>query len=258
MRVALVFLLFAGCAPAPEGKGVVSLLPAWTEILVALDADLIACTEHCVPGRDVPRIDWQDPRSAEEIVRLAPAVVYKQKRRVAHDPLAAALRASGVRVVELPSESIADLRAAFVEIGGDEGRALRDRFDAELEAAIVQPKERPKVLFVYNRSPGVVAHIGAAGPGSFLDEMLTLAGGENALKDAAQPYVQLDLERLVRSAPDVVIDNLPPEDDPAAVWRKSPLRDAKVRFVTDNRMLVPGPRLPDAVRRLAELIHGDA
>jgi iron complex transport system substrate-binding protein len=265
MRAVLLFLSLVACAPAPEGRGIVSLLPAWTEVIVALDGadELLACTEYGEPGRDIPRIDWQSPRSAETIVRLGPAVVLKQKRRAAHDPLSAALRASGIRVVELPSESIADLRAAFVTIGdvmgrGEEGRALQTKFDREMAAVRVERKKRPRVLFVYTRSAGVIAHIGAAGPGSFLDEILAIAGARNALEDADKPYVQLDLERLVRCNPDIIIDNLPAEDDPAALWASGPLPKVRVRFVNDNRMLVPGPKLPDAVRKLAELIHGDS
>jgi len=262
----LLFLSLVACAPAPEGRGIVSLLPAWTEVIVALGGadELLACTEYGEPGRDIPRIDWQSPRSAETIVRLGPALVLKQKRRAAHDPLSAALRASGICVMELPSESIVDLREAFVAIGGvmgrgEAGRALQAKFDREMAAVRAERKGStpgPRVLFVYTRSSGVIAHVGAAGPGSFLDEMLAIAGARNALEDASEPYVQLDLERLVRCNPDIIIDNLPAEGDPGALWASGPLPNVRVRFVRDNKMLVPGPRLPDAIRKLAELIHG--
>jgi hypothetical protein len=70
--------------------------------------------------------------------------------------------------------------------------------------------------------------------------------------------VSLDLERLVRLEPDLIIDNLPAEEDPGAVWARLESVPAPVRFVRDNRMLIPGPRLPDAIGALAELIHGDS
>ena len=62
--------------------------------------------------------------------------------------------------------------------------------------------------------------------------------------------------RLLRSKPDVVIDNLPTEQDPEAVWKRLEL-GARVRFVRDNRLLIPGPRLPEAAAALVEMIHGE-
>ncbi|MHC4939908.1 MAG: ABC transporter substrate-binding protein [Planctomycetota bacterium] len=268
MRVLWLVSLLAACSrpdPAQGSARIASLLPAWTETVTALGAGdrLVACSEYCEPGRELPRIDWRAPRSAEQLARLGPDLVLKQKPRAPHDPLREALKATGIRVVELPSETIADVRAAFEAIGKEvgrkeEARALRGEFDRGLAEGrqSVAGRSRPRVLFIYTRSPGVVANIGAAGPGSFIDEMISIAGGANVLAEAGEPYVQLDLERLVRLKPEVVIDNLPSEDDPEAVWRSVTLLDAKVRLVRDNRMLVPGPRLPEAARRLAAMIHG--
>lgn len=272
MRRWLIFLILAGCAepPAPATgppRRIVALLPAWTEIIVALGAGdrIIACSEYGEPGRDVPRVDWRDPRAAETIARMDPDLVLRQRSRAQTDPFGSALNAVGVRVRALPSETIEDVRSAISAIGlelgrGEEAGKLLADFDAELAAVRerVKPGRKPRVLFIYNRSAGVIAQVGAAGPGSFIDELITLVGGENALADAGQPYVNLDLERLLRLEPDVVIDNLPGEDDPASVWAKLEGMKAPVRFVRENRMLIPGPRLPAAARALAGLIHGDA
>jgi iron complex transport system substrate-binding protein len=202
VRVLWLVFVLAACSPPEPASGepqrIASLLPAWTEIVVALGAGdrLIACSEYCEPGRELPRIDWRAPRSAERLARLGPGLVLKQKPRAPHDPLRAALRSTGIRVVEYPSETIADVRNAIVWIGGELGRseqaaAIVTRFDSELADVrrSVEKRARPRVLFVYTRSPGVVANIGAAGPGSFIDEMITIAGGVNALKDADEPYV---------------------------------------------------------------------
>jgi len=268
----LFLLLLTACAepPAPpEGppRRIVSLLPAWTEVIVALGAGdrLVACSEYGEPGRALPRVDWRDPRASETIARLDPDLVLRQQTRADTDPFGQALDAVGVRVRAFPSETIADVRAAIFAIGlelgrGEEARTLLGEFDRELESvrASVADGEKPRVLFIYNRSAGVIAHVGAAGPGSFIDELIVLAGGRNALADAERPYVSLDLERLLRLEPDIVIDNLPSEEDPAAVWAKLEKMKAPVRFVRENRMLIPGPRLPQAARALAELIHGDS
>ncbi|MEM8882643.1 MAG: helical backbone metal receptor [Planctomycetota bacterium] len=272
MRAAVLFLLLIGCADAPPDaparpERVVSLLPAWTAIIERLGCGdrLVACSEYCEPSRELPRIDWRSARAAEQVARLDPDLVVKQLPRAPHDPLQSALASLGLAVQSLPSETVADVRAAITGLAdalgeSERGRALVATFDARLAAATarVRSKPRPRVLFLYTRKAGAIADVGAAGPNTFIDELITMAGGTNALAAADEPYVQLDQERLVRLEPDVIIDVLPSEEDPAAVWRRARLTEARIEFVRDNALLIPGPDLPASVETLAQLIHGDS
>lgn len=259
----LFILLLAACGtPAPPARPgtVVSLLPSWTEIIVDLGAAdrLVGCTEACKPGRDVARVPWQG--SVEAIVRLRPALVIRQAPRAEGDGFGHALGAAGIRVLSLPSETVADVRAAIPSIGaalGVDARAYLERFDRELAAAEAKGEghgEPPTVLFVFGRDPGGVANVDAAGKGTFLDELIRCAGGRNAVETG--PYPKLRLEEIVRLAPEVIIDNAGPVD----AWRAFPtvpaVRDGRVFAVPDNALLIPGPRLPRSVERLAEMIHG--
>jgi hypothetical protein len=68
----------------------------------------------------------------------------------------------------------------------------------------------------------------------------------------------------VRVAPDVIIDNLPPEEGDAYrdAWSRfadlvPAVRDGRIHAVRDPALLIPGPRLPAAIERLVEMIHGD-
>ena len=72
------------------------------------------------------------------------------------------------------------------------------------------------------------------------------------------------LADLVRRKPEVIIDNLPAEKDLAAVrksWsRMKPVpavRDGRIHAVFDRDLLIPGPRLPAGLARLAKMIHGE-
>jgi ABC-type hemin transport system substrate-binding protein len=235
----------------------VSLLPSWTEIVVELGAAdrLVGCTDACEPGRDVPRVPWQG--SVEAIVRLRPELVIRQAKG---DAFESALSAAGIRALALPSETIADVRAAILEIGDAlaiDARGYLARFDRDLAAAKAKGEghgEPPTVLFVVGRDPGGVANVDAAGAGTFLDEMIRAAGGRNALGEG--PYPRLRLETIVRLAPEVIIDNA----GDAEAWRALPLvpavRDGRVFAVADRALLIPGPRVPKSVERLAEMIHG--
>jgi iron complex transport system substrate-binding protein len=237
----------------------VSLLPSWTEVVVELGSAgrLVGCTEACRPGRDVPRVPWQG--SVEAIVRLRPELVIRQAPRAAPDGFDSALRRAGIRVLSLPSETVADVRAAIGEIGaalGVDAGAMLARFDRDLAVAKSKGEGRgepPSVLFVIGRDPGGVANVDGAGVGTFLDELIRCAGGKNVLVDG--PYPKLSLETIVRLAPEVIIDNV----GDAGAWAALPVpavRDRRVFAVADNELLIPGPRLPRSIERLAEMIHG--
>jgi iron complex transport system substrate-binding protein len=163
-------------------------------------------------------------------------------------------------VLSLPSETVADVRAAIGAIGaalGVDARGYLERFDRDLAAARAKGEgsgEPPSVLFVIGRDAEGVANVDAAGKGTFLDELIRLAGGRNAV--ATGPYPKLRLEEIVRLAPQVVIDNA----GSAEAWRALPtlpaVRDGRVFAVKDNALLIPGPRLPASIERLAGMIHG--
>jgi ABC-type hemin transport system substrate-binding protein len=259
----LLFLLLAACGtPSPPARPgtVVSLLPSWTEIIVDLGAAdrLVGCTEACRPGRDVARVPWHG--SVEAIVRLRPELVIRQAPRAEGDAFGEALAAAGIKVLSLPSETVADVRAAIPAIGaalGVDARAYLDRFDRDLAAAEAKGEghgEPQTVLFVFGRDPGGVANVDAAGKGTFLDELIRCAGGKNAVDTG--PYPKLRLEEIVRLAPQVIIDNAGAADAWSALPTVPAVRDGRVFAVKDNALLIPGPRLPQSIERLAEMIHG--
>jgi iron complex transport system substrate-binding protein len=266
--VCLLLVAACGGRPPKAPRGVVSLLPSWTEVIVELGAAerLVGCTDACVPGREVPRVPWRGPQALEAIVRLRPALVVRQAPRAARDPLQAALEDAGVEVLALPSETIADVRDSLVAIAlalgkGDAGAAYLRRFDAELEEACARAagRPRPTVLFVFGRAAGAVAKIDAAGPGCFLDELIRHAGGRNVVAGTG-PYPKVTLEQVVRLRPEVIIDNVPGGTDPYEAWRGfetvPAVRERRVYAVSDNRLLIPGPHIPRSVARLVEMIHG--
>lgn len=221
---------------------------------------LVGCTDACEPLRDVPRVPWQG--SVEAIVRLRPALVIRQAPRAAGDAFEGALRGAGIQVLSLPSETIADVRSAIPAIGealGVDTREYLARFDRDLAAAKRKGEghgEPPTVLFVIGRDPGGVANVDGAGAGTFLDELIRCAGGRNALEGIAEPYPKLRLEQIVRLKPEVIIDNAGAAEAWGALPTIPAVRDRRVHAVSDRALLIPGPKLPQSVERLAEMIHG--
>ena len=69
--------------------------------------------------------------------------------------------------------------------------------------------ETPRVLFIIGRRPGMLADLVAVGPGSYINELIEIAGGTNVLAIAGQPeYPRISMETVLRLDPDVIVDTV--------------------------------------------------
>jgi len=109
----------------------------------------------------------------------------------------------------------------------------------------------------------------AAGHGSYIDELLAIAGGKNVAPSAAGTFPKISLEQILTSDPDVIIDMGDYSHGRAAtaesrrrkldLWRQFPnlkaVRSGRVYDVTSDEFVVPGPRLAEAASALHRLLH---
>ncbi|MFM2031241.1 MAG: hypothetical protein RLZZ297_6, partial [Chloroflexota bacterium] len=100
------------------------------------------------------------------------------------------------------------------------------------------------------------------GPGSFVAELLTAAGGENIFADATSAYPQVSLEQIVAKGPAVILlaDSLwgvTPEAVAARTgWEGIPaVKDGNVYPIDDNLVSRPGPRIVDGLRAVIAVLH---
>lgn len=246
------------------------MAPAAAETLVALGVgDRIVAIGDFVdwPPRlaGLPKIGGHDAPNPERLVELHVALLFTAASEAGRGEHAR-LEELGVRVIALDTSTFGGTLAAITEIGRQvgrepEARALRDRIDARLEAvrrrAAAAPRRR--VLVAVGHDP-----IFVAGPGSHLDELVTLAGGENIARDARSPYPMVALETILERAPEVIVDsadNRPgqPRGWTAGFWAKWPFLPAvahgRVAFVDPWQLLVPGPRLAEMAELMGRLVH---
>lgn len=239
-----------------EGSGVVSAVPSTTEMLWAagLGASQVGRTQWCdYPGevQSVQVVGDGMTMDLERVLSLNPrAVVATQAQE--HADWISFLRESGVRVLVLPDERLEDiplsLRMLGRELNAPEAEVRAQRFESRLGELRGQPDPefRPRMLVVVGHHP-----IFAAGPQSRMDELVRLAGGQNALP--AGDWVQLDAEALLQSNPDVIVDLF--EGDLRQVWSEwSSLRAVSGgAFCHVNADVIsrPGPRILEAVDLLA-------
>jgi iron complex transport system substrate-binding protein len=101
----------------------------------------------------------------------------------------------------------------------------------------------------------------AVGGKNFLDELITLAGGENIAGNASQPWLNLPDEYVVAKAPRVIIQAGMGSDagGPAKQWsdlKSIPaVKERRVYSYNSDKILRPGPRLGEGLEEIARLIH---
>jgi len=236
-----------------------------TDYLVALGAAdrIVGVTrvDHAPEVAARPRVGgFLDP-SPEAVLGLKPDLVLwvtdggalSAVRRLAE------LSAGSFAILAIPVITVADVPAAAKLVGeaiGDPaaGMALAARLQGALDRLRTASAGRPhpRVLFVVGREPLVVA-----GPGSFPDELLRLAGAENAV-GGTRPWPVYPLELAVATNPDLVIDAA--FDEPAdSIQRLAAIpavrRGAVARLVRDD-LLRAGPRMIDALGDLEQALRG--
>jgi iron complex transport system substrate-binding protein len=249
---------------------IAAMAPAAAEMLAALGKlDMVVGVGDFVDWppeiRTLPRLGAYDAPSAEQVLGLRVDLLVTS-RSAAASPSVARLRALGIRVLELETGTYEGTLTSLVALGqivGEEERARELERQTRLRMEAVERRvgtaARRRVLFVVGRDPLYVA-----GPGSHIDEMITVAGGINVAADAASTYQLVSVEAMLERLPEVIIDvsdNRPgaPRGRQSGSWSQWPFLPAvaanRVYLVDPGRLVIPGPRLPEMAELLARMIH---
>lgn len=243
---------------------VVSVTPATTEAVFAIGAGhlLVGRTDHCdfpPEASALPSIGGFSTPSLEAVLSLRPTLVVGAQGPAGR-ALDEGLRAAGVETYQPRTETVAEIAAMLRGLGDRLAAPGGERAAAEIEArraeveAHARGRPRVRALFVFEPEPLI-----AAGPGSYPDELLAIAGGENVI-NAGGAYPKIGVEALLRLAPDVVLDGSGPMGAGNRLRGAPGLRDlaavraGKVRTL-DARVLRPGPRVAEGLPLLAELLR---
>ena len=230
--------------------------------------DLVGRSRFCdypAEASKIPDIGGFADPSLEKILALSPTLVCGERGPAGPD-LPAALEKQGIATYFPRLETVADIEAMIEELGAkldakDAGRTVAERVRArirEVEAS-VRDAPHPRVLFLFDWRP-----LYAAGPRSFPDELLRLAGATNVVEAGGQ-YPKLGVEGVIALDPDVVLDGSAGAyaESPEAIARSTPGLDAlratkagRIHRLGSTAALRPGPRIGDGVAEIARLVHG--
>ncbi len=267
-------LLLTAAALAAQNR-IVSTSPAITETLFALGLGprVVGVSTYChfpPEATKLPKIGTYLQPSIEAILRLKPDMVIME--RLAPQAIEQ-LRRVGIRVQQVNTGDVATNLHMIEEIAQlanvpAMGQTVKSKVNAALQAVQNAAKGRPKrkVVFIVGRTPGRLEGMVAVGKGSYLNELIAMAGGANILADSAITYPRISLEALVRLQPDVIIDmgdmaetiGVTDEHKRSVVslWRGRQDIKARVYAVASDIYVVPGPRMAEAARELESLING--
>lgn len=261
----------------PEEIDTIAVLaPSLAETVVALGlGDKIVAYDLNSVGlaglpEDVPTFDTMTP-DVEQLVALAPDVLLVSNLSL-HDQDAPyqPLLDAGVCVICVPtSASIdgvkSDIAFLAAALRADEaGQAILDKLNAELDelaaiAATIPAEERKSVYFEISAAP----YMYSTGSGTYLDEMITLIGGENILSGESG-WISVEGETVVAADPDVIFTNVNYLDDPVAEilgrdgWAGVTAVVNKDVYAIDNMASsLPNQNIVIALRQMAEALYPD-
>jgi iron complex transport system substrate-binding protein len=257
----------------PDGPlRVVSLAPSLTEIVFALGRGdwLAGVTDFCdypPEARSRPKIGGSMTPDLERVVSLRPDLVLATDTGNPREALAQLARLR-IPVFAVKPEGYAGILASAEAVG----RALRAEREAvalvrdirDRVAAIsraVAHRVRPRVLYLVWTDPLI-----AAGPATYIHDLMEMAGGENVVRERSVPYPRLSWEEVVGAAPEVILvaSHRDGPDGPSIgeVWRGwqsvPAVRSGRIIAVPGDTIHRPGPRVVEGVERLARAIHPEA
>lgn len=272
-RGALAALLLCAAPASAQPQRIVSLAPSVTEVLfaVGLGPRVVAVTSYCrypPAALRLPKIGGYLTPSYEALVSVAPDLAVVLPEHADIEPKLATLR---VPVLRLDHRSIEGVLAGIdavgrrcgVEAGAEAlARGLRDRL-ARLTAATAR-LVRPRVLLCFGRTDDL-RRVYASAPGTVHDDLLTYAGGINAVPPGPVSYPTLSLEGVLRLDPDVIVELAPGRGDAAALMRQwqaagalRAVKTGRIHVFTDDFLSVPGPRFVRFTETLARALHPGA
>lgn len=242
---------------------IISLAPSNTEILYALGlgSKVVGVTSFCnypPEAEEVEKIGDLVP-NVEKILALDPDLVIGIR---GHEDVADRLMHAKIPVLLLDpkdfSQVLDDIRLVSKVLGSTQrGEMLCKDMSREVEAVKEEiarsgAGKRPRLFVILD-----VEGLWTAGPGTFIDELVTMAGGENIARDAKEQYVQYSAEMLIARDPDAIVLTGPNKKD---LYDKSALID--LRAVKENKVFEvnpdlvsrPGPRLVEGLKEFARVV----
>jgi iron complex transport system substrate-binding protein len=245
---------------------IVSIGPSNTEFLFALgagdrvvgdddfsDEPAAAKTKEHVGGVKV---------NLEKVVSLKPDLIVTVKFS---DGTIEALSQTTAAVLVIDPQNANDVARTASLLGkavGADGDKLAADIQVKLDAVKAKTANAPKPKVFHEIDASDLTKMYTVGPGSFIDDLIKLAGGPNIAAAAKSQYPTISAEEVVKADPEIVVlaDAAYGTTGEAVAARPgwsslSAVKNKRVYPVNGNLFSRPGPRLGAAAEEYAKLVH---
>ena len=257
---------------------IVSLAPSNTEILFAIGAGdkVVGVTKYCnypynftawIEAGNMTSIGSYYNPTVEPIVVLEPDLILTTQKSLASTEN---LRSLGYNVLVLAPKNVSDVLHNILLVGRvtdryNEAVAIESELRQRIDAITNQAADATSTPKVYNEI--WADPLQAAGPGTFIDELITLAGGENIFNDATTNYPIVSSETIIEKNPDVMVfpdeymgiahyfESMEPENDRPGWGIISAVQNDRIYEINSDLISRASPRLAEALEILAKMIH---
>jgi len=252
-----------------SAQKVVSIAPADTEIAYAIGggSKMVGVTsfdDYPAEAKNLPKVgDFSNP-SVEKIVSLEPDLV------LAAGGIQAGLRSKleklGMQVFVVDPTTYDGVMTDITKLGqlmSLEANATK------VVAGMTAAKEKVQARVASLDRPATFIEVYSkplmtAGKGTFIDDLVTLAGGANIGAQAGDGFPNFSSEVLVKDDPAVYVAMAGSQSMPGAIAKRpgysglAAVKDGRVFVIDDDLVARPGPRLAQGLEQLAAMIHPEA
>jgi iron complex transport system substrate-binding protein len=259
-------------ARTAKSPTIASLVPAATDLLVGMNAaDHLVAVSNWETNRpeirDLPRVGDYQTTDWEKLTALRPDVMIIF---MSGDRMPAGLKDRAdqlhIQLVNVTTERLQDVFQNIDMLGDmtherEKATILVQKIRNQLDAVAKRVAGKEKVRTLVARDEQGFALIAG---NTFVDDLLTIAGGENVAHDFKLRYPTVDRERVIQMSPQAIVQLMP--DAPPHVledlknsWLRLPelsaVKNGRVYVLSDWYVLQPGSHVGDLAEKLADVLH---
>ncbi len=247
---------------------IVSLAPSITEMLFAMEAgeQLVGVTDFCdfpPDARQKPKVGYSNP-NLESLVALQPDLVVAPDDFLKPDVIVK-LEQLKIPVFILADKNVEGIFVHIQTLGRIVGRSSKaDTVAMQLRQQVaviqrrIQGRAPVRMLYVLNSQPLITV-----GPGSFIDQLIRMAGGTNVAAKSATPYPRLSMEAVLQEDPQVLVFPVGKaegiSESEQQTWRQwstmTAVKQGRLHQIPADWLNRPGPRITRGLDALVEILH---
>jgi len=276
LTIIILAIVTASCLKAVAAdtpKRIVSLSPNLTDMIYALgELDKVVgvtiYSDFPPSAKTLPKVGgWINP-NYEAILALRPDLVVLMKDQ--DTIFGEKIRKLGLKtLVTNSNDSINDILKTITNMGEVLGRETEaKRLVSDMEKRLEAIRERTegvpkkKVLLVVGRNPGTLEDIYVIGRNNYINELIELSGGVNAVENT-RLSIKITKEAILTLDPDVIIEinheKLNKEAEILGTWsilhESRAVSSGQVYILPSTVLLHPSQRIVEGAEVLTELLH---